>query len=109
MSTQPFNPVTAQATKAGYLTTEFWVTIVAQGLALLVITGVVRTEDRGTLETSITRGIEAAFAFIASATTIWKYIQSRGETKRKAIEAETAQTVSADARQTAANAFRPQP
>lgn len=69
--------------KNGLLTTEFWTTLMAQVMPVLVTTGVIGAGDVSTLEGAITRGITAVGAFVASAWVIVRYIQSRTDVKRR--------------------------
>lgn len=72
--------------KPGWQTSEFWLSIAAQLIALLVLTGVIAASDKDTVQGSISELIKSAFALIVSATNVWKYIQSRIEAKKAAAE-----------------------
>lgn len=74
--------------KPGYLTTEFWLTLSAQVIPLLVIFGLIPDSDKDSVGQFISSAIAQASAFIASAIAIWKYIQSRLEVKTIGAKAE---------------------
>lgn len=69
--------------RPGYLTTEFWLALVAQALPLLVTTGVIAPGDVNTLEGALTRIINSAAALLAAAWVLVSYIKSRTEVKKK--------------------------
>lgn len=71
--------------KPGWQTTEFWLTIAMQIIAMLVAFGVVSIGDRATIEGAISQAVESAVALITAAMTLWKYIQSRADVKREEI------------------------
>lgn len=67
--------------KPGYQTTEFWVTILTQIIAILVLTGKISASDAGMLKDSLAQIVEHGAALIASAAVVYKYIQSRTDVK----------------------------
>lgn len=88
--------------KAGYATSEFWLSIAAQAIALLVLVGIIAPSDQSTVQGSVSDLIKSVFALIVSATNVWKYIQSRIEAKNAAaqlqIEAIKANTIQSSTR-----------
>ncbi len=72
--------------KPGWQTTEFWLTLVPQALALAVLVGLVAPADRETLQGAVINAVTAVGALATSATAIWKYIQARTELKTVASE-----------------------
>ena len=69
--------------KPGIKTTEFWLTLAAQIIAMLVIVGVVSSTDQQTVETAVGDAIKAVGALAASVITLWRYVQGRIELKNK--------------------------
>ena len=67
--------------KPGYQTTEFWLTLLSQILALCVLLGWINVGDKDRLETALTNTVTAAFTFAASASVVWQYLQSRTRLK----------------------------
>lgn len=70
-----------QPQKPGYLTTEFWVTVVTQIVTVLVLTGAVKAADAADLKDATSKAVVSAAALIASAATVWRYIASRTSVK----------------------------
>lgn len=75
--------------KPGWMTTEFWLTLVAQAVALLVLFGVISVADKDSVTGTMGRAVENVFAVVASFVSIWKYIQSRTDVKQQAIASTT--------------------
>ena len=67
--------------KAGYQTTEFWLTLTSQLLGLLTLFHVISPQDSGTLTTTIAHGITAIFTIVACARVVLGYIESRTNLK----------------------------
>ena len=63
--------------KSGLLTTEFWLTLVAQVLPVLVTTGAIAPGDVATLEGALTRAITSAAALLGAGWVLVRYIQGR--------------------------------
>ena len=63
--------------KPGYKTTEFWLTMVAQMISLLVITGVIPQADTGMLNEAAAK----VAAAVVAAMTLCRYIHSRALVK----------------------------
>ena len=63
--------------KPGYMTTEFWSSIVSQALALLMIVGVISASDAQTLGDSLGKCIAAVFVFATNAYVVAQYIKGR--------------------------------
>ena len=69
--------------RSGIFTTEFWTTLVAQVLPVLVTTGVIGPGDVSTLEGATTKVVTSVGAMLAGAWVIVRYIQSRTELKAR--------------------------
>ena len=67
--------------KSGYLTTEFWLAFAVQGVAIAVLFGFIPHADQQGVQASLSEAIQNAAALVASAVSVWKYIQSRTEVK----------------------------
>src|SRR5262245_56954074 len=63
--------------KPGYQSTEFWLSLITQGLAFAVLVGFVSANDSRTLEESLGKAVAAIFTLIASGKTAIEYIRSR--------------------------------
>lgn len=63
--------------KPGWATTEFWQTTLLQGLGVLVILGVVKSDAQATIGESIVKGTAAVFTLLAVGATVMRYITSR--------------------------------
>lgn len=70
------------ADKPGWQTSEFWIALASQLLALLVLAGVLSPADRGTLEAAVSNSIAAVFTIVASASVVIQYIAARTSLKR---------------------------
>jgi hypothetical protein len=69
--------------KPGYLTTEFWVTLVGQLIAILATVGVLSAHDASTLTEAATRITTAAFTLGSSAAVVIHYVKARTSLKAK--------------------------
>ena len=67
--------------KAGVKTTEFWIALVAQLLALMVLLGAISPTDVPALEGDLNASIESVGALTLSLLSVWKYIDSRTKVK----------------------------
>lgn len=67
--------------KSGYKTTEFWLTLIAQIVPVLVLLGVIGAEQAETLQGTLGDAVKAFFALVAAVLPIWKYIDSRTQVK----------------------------
>ncbi len=67
--------------KAGYKTTEFWMTAVTSLLALLVTVGWVTQADAQTLQQALAAMVVALGAVITNGVVVWHYINSRTDVK----------------------------
>jgi hypothetical protein len=76
--------------KPGYQTSEFWLTLLSQALALLVLTGGVSAGDKDKLETALANAVTAVCTLVASASVVWQYVQSRTSLKRQQQNVEAA-------------------
>jgi len=63
--------------KPGYKTSEFWISISGQILAVLVLIGLLAPGDQETLGVSIAKSVEAIGVIIANAAVVIHYIKSR--------------------------------
>jgi hypothetical protein len=72
--------------RPGWKTSEFWVALVSQLLALAVLLGVIPVQDRATLEGALATAVTAAFVLVASAAVAWKYMGGRVDLKTLAAE-----------------------
>lgn len=70
-----------QNPKPGYKTTEFWIAIVSQFLALLMIAGVISPTDKTTLEGSLSSTVTAVATIISSVWVVLRYIDCRWHLK----------------------------
>jgi hypothetical protein len=71
--------------KPGYRSSEFWITVVGQCLALLALTGAINVGDKDKLETALANAITAGFTLIGSAAVVIRYISSRTELKGRLL------------------------
>jgi len=69
--------------KPGYLTTEFWVTLVTQFVSVLTVLGVVTAQNAGQLTDSATGIVTATFTLLTNAAAVIHYIRSRTALKLK--------------------------
>jgi hypothetical protein len=69
--------------KPGYQTTEFWVTLFGQAIALLTTIGVFNSQDAATLGDGITKIVTAVFTLGTSALVALHYVKSRWALKAK--------------------------
>lgn len=67
--------------KPGWKSSEFWLALVFQILPVLVIIGIVTTEEADTLAQAITQAVAAVGALVAAMLPIIRYIDSRKEVK----------------------------
>ena len=63
--------------KPGYQTTEFWITLVASVVPVLVALGIFSPEEGQTVMEQWTGLVAQGGAFIVAAVVAWKYISSR--------------------------------
>lgn len=80
--------------KSGFVSSEFWLTLATQAVALLVLLKVIAFSDQATVEAALKDGIVAIGALVAQAITLWKYIQSRTEQKVVAENVKLAEATS---------------
>src|SRR5438552_2076485 len=73
--------------KPGWQSTEFWIALVGQALALLALTGTITIGDKDKLETALANAVTAVFTIISSAAVVVRYIRSRSELKSQALAA----------------------
>lgn len=70
--------------KPGWKTTEFWLTILASGIAFLVATGVISPDNSEAITAQGTEIVNSAYALIAAVLPIVGYTASRSYAKSKA-------------------------
>ncbi len=63
--------------KAGWRTTEFWVTILTQLVGFGVLSGVIPVDVQSDAEGAVVSG----GALLANILAVWRYIQSRSDVK----------------------------
>lgn len=68
--------------KPGYQTTEFWSSLIAQGLSLAVILGFVSAGDSVMLQDSLSKALAAIATLVVNAFVVVHYIRARVEAKR---------------------------
>lgn len=71
--------------KSGFLTSEFWSTLVSQALALLALLGVLNATDAATLGDALGKCLAAAFLFASNALVVIHYVRSRTLLKQSAL------------------------
>lgn len=76
--------------KSGWQSSEFWITVGGQLLALLAVLGAVNVGDKDKLETALTNAVTAIFTIISSAAVVSRYIRSRSALKSQAMMPVTA-------------------
>lgn len=67
--------------KEGWKTTEFWLTLGAQVIPLLVLTGILSNQEATAVQDAWAKAVEAVFAFIASVVPIAVYVYGRAKVK----------------------------
>lgn len=67
--------------KPGWKTTEFWISVAAQILAVVVLLGLMSQSDSETVGQAISQSIEAVGVIVANAAIILGYIKSRTTAK----------------------------
>lgn len=67
--------------KAGYKTTEFWLALGAQVIAVLVVLGFLSAGEATGANETWKQAIESGAALIGAALTAWKYIEARARVK----------------------------
>ena len=73
-------------TKPGYMTSEFWVTIISSVAAMLVATGVLNPDE----SSEIVKSVTAIVGGILGLTTAVKYIHDRTQVKVATVHAAAA-------------------
>lgn len=67
--------------RTGLRTTEFWTTLVTQGVAVLTLLGIIHSGDAGALRDALAQCVAAGGVFLANAWVVVRYIQSRTRLK----------------------------
>jgi hypothetical protein len=70
--------------KPGWQSSEFWIAICTQVLALLALSGAINVGDKDKLETALANAVTAVFTIVSSAVVVIRYIRSRSELKSHA-------------------------
>jgi hypothetical protein len=73
--------------RPGYRTTEFWTTLISQGLALLTIVGLLTAKEASTLQDALGQCVAAVFLFLTNGWVVVRYIQARVAVKTARPEA----------------------
>lgn len=63
--------------KPGWKTTEFYVALISQAVALLVVLGFLSDQDARTLEAALTQCVTAVFLFLGNAWVVVNYVRGR--------------------------------
>lgn len=74
--------------KPGYKTSEFWLALISQVLAVLVTVGVLRPGDQAELGQCLSAAITAIFALLTSSVQMKQYIQGRQGLKLRDMDSE---------------------
>lgn len=77
-------PTPASPVKPGWQTTEFWQTIIVQGLAFATIVGVVSPADSAGLGSGLASMVQNVVALLIAGGTVVQYISSRTKVKEAA-------------------------
>ena len=67
--------------KSGYLTSEMWVTVLAQVVAVAVVLGLLAPSDAEDVESTVGAVITSGFVLFGDLLVLWKYIDSRTKVK----------------------------
>lgn len=78
------NEPTPTPVKPGWQTTEFWQTLILQGLALATIMGFLSPADSAGIGSNITSMIEHVIALLVAGGTVVHYITGRNKIKGNA-------------------------
>lgn len=73
--------------KPGWQSSEFWIALTGQALALLALTGTINIGDKDKIETALANAVTAVFTILSSAAVVVRYIRSRSELKSQALTA----------------------
>lgn len=76
MSNQPTPEI-----KPGWQTTEFWQTLILQGISLAVVLRVISPSESSGLGNALTHAVESIFALIVAGGTVVNYISNRTKLK----------------------------
>ena len=74
-------------TRTGFATSEFWLSIVSQLVALAVLFGVLPDTEAGTVSGLANEVVLAAAALISAAVVAYKYVEGRAKIKAAALGA----------------------
>lgn len=74
--------------KAGWKTSEFWLTVVSSVLAVMVVAGAVKPDESATLSQAVQTAITAVGVVVSNAAIVWNYIKSRTDAKANDVAAE---------------------
>ncbi len=67
--------------KPGWMTSEFWLSLATQVVAVLVLTGVIKPGDQQTILGATANIVTGVFAIVSSTITLLTYIQGRNALK----------------------------
>jgi len=68
--------------KSGWRSSEFWSTLISQGMAFVVLLGLVKHTDAAALGDALTQIVTSAFVIAANAAIVVQYIRGRVELKK---------------------------
>jgi hypothetical protein len=71
--------------KPGYQSSEFWITVLGQILALLALTGAINVGDKDKLETALANAVTAVFTIVSSTVVVIRYVRSRTALKSQQL------------------------
>ncbi len=72
--------------RPGWQTSEFWIALASQVIALLMIAGWISPADKQTLEQNVAAAIAAVFTIVGSVTVVVRYIDARSNLKHAHLE-----------------------
>src|SRR5262245_13925408 len=71
----------------GWKTSEFWITLAAQLIAVLTVVGIIPSSDAAHVQDSATKCIIAAFVLVMNGIVVLRYIEHRSNLKIKWLDA----------------------
>ncbi len=72
--------------RPGWKTSEFWIALASQLLALLVVLGWINPADKQTLEQNVAAAITAVFTLTGSVVVVLRYIDARSSLKHAHLD-----------------------
>jgi hypothetical protein len=71
--------------RTGLFTTEFWITVITQALAILALSGLITSADNAMLGDALAKCVTSGGVFLANAWVVVHYIQSRTRIKQSIV------------------------